>query len=355
MGYPWAAFAHRRSVDRSFAIDQLHLWSHEKKSPTTAQHCSVTSLGPLMDPTFGELPLVYQGNMWLSPAAAQFVNLSSPFRDVSDSPSDATIVLTPTTAIARAKLRGWVVSLDDKDTHDTGLYKFCMMSFTTIAGCYMDLWSNMKLFVTANDDLMFLDSYSVAMECSGGACEPRTAASSMGGKLNGINFQHLERRFTPLSYDIWLQFVSFTYQTFLFPASLHHGLPLRSPIFPTQKETHPGKLFHRTQALLFEVLVGTLLFVYYCDAKLTNRLPVYSFVPFRVVTLHLFVGAYQQGRQDRFPFPAFPCYSCIGVTVYSSHPLFASLRLPSFSPLLPCFRFLALLFICRGSHQRCEP
>jgi hypothetical protein len=27
----------------------------------------------------------------------------------------------------------------------------------------MDLWSNMKLFVTANDDLMFLDSYSVAM------------------------------------------------------------------------------------------------------------------------------------------------------------------------------------------------
>ncbi|CUG89317.1 Hypothetical protein, putative [Bodo saltans] len=218
MVYPWIAFAHRRAVDRSLAIDELRLWkeplptsapsstcrfSRSMLSDMTASSSSsssgfamrqrsssvgtficcskriptyrlpiiindVRSIGPLMDPTFGELPEVYQGNMWLSMEAATVVAAILSSNESHNMFSENILrkqISTSSSVVANAKLHHLAVSLDDggRGGGSDMMYKFCMMSFTSLPGCYLDLWmGGLKLFITANDDLVVFDPLSVA-------------------------------------------------------------------------------------------------------------------------------------------------------------------------------------------------
>jgi hypothetical protein len=144
MVYPFAAFAHRRGVDRTLAANHLHLWTRRVKYEELSK--DVARLGPLMDPNFGTLPEAYQGKMWLTPAAASAADLPP------------LTVGIPGHDVVREKLRDWLVTMDGKSE---ALYHFCMMTSGGMISMYHgELQHKMKLFVTLNDDLSMVTQYS---------------------------------------------------------------------------------------------------------------------------------------------------------------------------------------------------
>ncbi|CUG66604.1 Hypothetical protein, putative [Bodo saltans] len=161
MVYPYVAFAHRRAVDRRLVAETLNLWT--RFTTYTELSKDVGRLGPLMDLNFGALPEEYQGEMWLTDDAANAAHLR---------PLSATLGKFGH-AIAKEKLRDWVVTMDNKDE---AIYHFCMMTTGAIVSKYhRELQTKMKLFVTANDDLKIVSPISVdavealMMLVSGGA------------------------------------------------------------------------------------------------------------------------------------------------------------------------------------------
>ncbi|CUG67001.1 transmembrane protein, putative [Bodo saltans] len=143
MVYPYVAFAHRRAVDRKLVGQRLKLWTRETKYETLSN--DVSRLGPLMDPNFGLLPEAYQGDMWLSQAAANAAKL----RPLS---------IGGHNAVVREKLRDWLVTMEGKNE---ALYHFCMMTSGGMVSMYHgELQQKMKLFVTVNDDLSIVNPYS---------------------------------------------------------------------------------------------------------------------------------------------------------------------------------------------------